>query len=133
MNSGAPVVTSMHAGYDLSSLYFLMQFAPQAATTIDLRVELHLTSPGGTTRLTIHRKDGQATASIEPAGPMTWAMGETMQVQLPFETLRAQRGDAVRFTVMVLGEERLMSTIPSRGVMSIDLPSIDYELQHWEV
>ncbi|MHB8070853.1 MAG: hypothetical protein ACYDHF_02680 [Candidatus Cryosericum sp.] len=133
MNSGAPVVTSMHVGYDLSNLYFLVQFAPQASTTIDLRVELHLASPGGSTRLTVHRDDGQVTASIEPTGPMTWAMRETMQVQLPFETLRAQRGDAVRFTVVVLGEGRLMSTIPSRGVMSIDLPSIDYELQHWEV
>jgi len=133
MNSGAPVVTSMRIGYNLSNLYLLMQFAPQVVATTDLKIEVHLTTPQGSSLLAIHRDDDHVTASIEPAGPMTWAMRETVQVQLPFETLRVQRGDTVRLTVVVLGEERLMSAIPSRGVMSIDLPDIDYELQHWEV
>ena len=133
MNSGAPVVTSMRIGYSLSDMYLLMRFAPHAAAARDLRVEVHFTSPGGTTRAVIRRYNGEAEASIEPSGPMTWALAETLQIQLPFETLRARRGDTVTFTVVVLGEGRLMSAIPARGVMSIELPADDYELQHWEV
>ena len=60
-------------------------------------------------------------------------MNETAQVQLPYETLRAHRGDTVTFTIVVLEDERLVAAIPSRGVMSISLPGMDYELQHWEV
>jgi hypothetical protein len=110
-----------------------MQFAPQAAAARDLQVEVRFTSPGGTTRAVIRRDNGKAEALIEPSGPMTWALRETLQIQLPFETLRARRGDTVTFTVVVLGEGRLMSAIPARGVMSIEFPADDYELQHWEV
>jgi hypothetical protein len=113
-------------------MYLLMQFGPQAAAARDLQVEVRFTSPGGTTRAVIRRDNGEAEALIEPSEPMTWALGETLQMQLPFEALRARRGDTVTFTVVVLGEGRLMSAIPARGVMSIELPADDYELQHWE-
>jgi alpha-amylase/alpha-mannosidase (GH57 family) len=132
MNSGAPVVSSMRVGYNLSNMYLLMQFAPQAAMSADLRVEVGLTSPGGTTRLIVRRENGEAAASIEPLGPMTSALRETLQIQLPFETLRAQRGDTVTFTVLVLGEGRLASAIPAHGVFSIELPDVDYDPQHRE-
>lgn len=133
MNSGVPVVTSIRVGVDLSSLYLLVQFAPQAAAATNLKVEVHCSGPGGSVLLTIHRDRGQAAASIKPTGAITWAMNETTQVQLPFETLRAHRGDTVTFTIVVLEDERLVAAIPSRGVMSICLPGMDYELQHWEV
>ncbi len=133
MSSGVPVVTSMRVGYSLSEMYLLIQFAPQASSITDLKIEIHFTSPGGVTRLVIHRNGGEATASLEPLGAITWAMKETLQVKLPFETLRAGRGNTIRFTVIVLGEGRLISAIPARGVISIELPTVDYELQHWEV
>ena len=133
MNSGAPVVTSVRIGYSLSDMYLLMQFGPQAATARDLRVEVRCTSPGGTTHLVIRRNDGETEASIEPCGPMTWALGETLQIRLPFESLRARRGDTITFAIVVLGEGHLMSAVPVHGVMSIELPAVDYELQHQEV
>ena len=133
MNSGAPVVTSVRIGYSLSDMYLLMQFGPQAATARDLRVEVRWTSPGGTTHLVIRRNDGETEASIEPCGPMTWALGETLQIRLPFESLRARRGDIITFAIVILGEGHLMSAVPVHGVMSIELPAVDYELQHQEV
>ncbi len=133
MSSGTPVVTSMRVGYSLSDMYLLMQFAAQADRARDLRVEVRFTSPGGNTRLIIRRDYGKAKASIDPSGPMTWALGETLQIRLPFETLRAQRGDTITFAIVVLGEGRLMSAVPAHGVMSIELPAADYELQHREV
>jgi hypothetical protein len=114
-------------------MYLLMQFGPQAATARDLRVEVRCTSPGGTTHLVIRRNDGETEASIEPCGPMTWALGETLQIRLPFESLRARRGDIITFAIVVLGEGHLMSAVPVHGVMSIELPAVDYELQHQEV
>jgi hypothetical protein len=133
MNSGAPVVTSVRIGYSLSDMYLLMQFGPHAVAAKDLRVEVRCTSPGGTTRLVIRRDNGEAEASIEPCGPMTWALGETLQIRLPFESLRARRGNTITFAIVVLGEGRLMSAVPAHGVMSIELPAADYELQHQEV
>jgi alpha-amylase/alpha-mannosidase (GH57 family) len=133
MSSGTPVVTSMRVGYSLSDMYLLMQFAAQADRAGDLRVEVRFTSPGGSTRLIIRRDDGKTKASIDPSGPMTWALGETLQIRLPFEALRAQRGDTITFAIVVLGEGRLMSAVPAHGVMSIELPAADYELQHREV
>jgi hypothetical protein len=133
MSSGTPVVTLMRVGYSLSDMYLLMQFAAQADRARDLRVEVRFTSPGGSTRLIIRRDDGKTKASIDPSGPMTWALGETLQIRLPFEALRAQRGDTITFAIVVLGEGRLMSAVPAHGVMSIELPAADYELQHREV
>ena len=133
MNSGPPVVTSVRIGYSLSDMYLLMQFGPQAAAARDLQVEVRCTSPGGTTRLVIRRDNGKAEASIDPSGSMTWALGETLQIRLPFESLRAQRGNTITFAIVVLGEGHLMSAVPVHGVMSIELPAVDYELQHQEV
>ncbi len=123
MNSGTPVVTSMRIGYSLSDIYLLAEFSRRAGAASDLRVEVRFTSPGGATRVIILRRDSRTEATVEPSGPMTWALGETLQIQLPFETLRALHGDTITFSIVVLGEGRLMSAVPAHGAMSIQLPA----------
>lgn len=125
MNSGTPVVTSMRIGYSLSDIYLLAEFSRRAGAASDLRVEVRFTSPGGATRVIVLRRDGRTEATVEPSGPMTWALGETLQIQLPFETLRALHGDTITFSIVVLGEGRLMSAVPAHGAMSIQLPAAD--------
>ncbi|MHC1679444.1 MAG: hypothetical protein AB9886_02835 [Candidatus Cryosericum sp.] len=133
MNSGAPAVTSLRIGYSLSAIYFLIQLAPEMAATEDLRVEVRLSSLAGASRFIVQREDGMVTGWTEPPGDTDWALQKTLQIKLPFATIRAQRGERVTFTVLVSGGGRLVATIPVRGVMSMTLPETDYELQHWEV
>lgn len=132
MNAGAPVVTSLRIGYSLSSMYFLIQLTPEMAVAKDLRVEVRLTSEVGASRFVVQRDNGAVTGRAEPSGDAVWALGKTLQIQLPFATIRAHPGERVTFTVLVSGGGRLVATIPVRGVMSITLPATDYELQHRE-
>lgn len=133
MNSGAPAVTSLRIGYSLSAMYLLVQLTPEMAATEDLRVEVRLSSQVGPSRFVVQRHNGIITAWAEPPGDMVWALRKTLQIQLPFTTIRAQRGERVTFTILISGGGRLVATIPVRGVMSMALPAPDYELQHWEV
>jgi alpha-amylase/alpha-mannosidase (GH57 family) len=133
MNSGAPAVTSLRIGYSLSAMYLLVQLTPEMAATEDLRVEVRLSSQVGPSRFVVQRDNGVITAWTEPPGDTVWALRKTLQIQLPFTTIRARRGERVTFTVLVSGGGRLVATIPVRGVMSMTLPDRDYELQHWEV
>ena len=132
MNSGSPAVTSLRIGYSLTSLYFLMQLAPGIAAAEDLRVEVRLSTQAGASRFVVQRDKGIVTGWTEPPGEAVWALGKTLQIQLPFTTIRAQGGEHITFTVLVSGGGRLVATVPVRGVMSIALPGADYELQHWE-
>lgn len=133
MNSGAPAVTSLRIGYSLSAAYFLIQLAPEMATTDDLRVEVRVSSRAGASRFVVKREGGLLTGWTEPPGDSDWALQKTLQIELPFTTIRAQRGERITFTVLVSGGGRMVATIPARGVMSMTLPDTDYELQHWEV
>ena len=132
MNSGTPAVTSLRIGYSLSSMYFLTQLTPEMAAAKDLRVEVRLTSEVGSSRFVVQRNNGVITGWAEPPGDAVWALGKTLQIQLPFATIRARPGERVTFTVLVSGGGRLVATIPVRGVMSMTLPTTDYALQHWE-
>jgi hypothetical protein len=133
MNSGAPAVTLLRFGYSLSSMYVLVQLTAEVAATEDLRVEVRLTSQVGSSRFVVQRDNGIVTGRAEPAGDTVWALRNTLQIQLPFTTIRARLGERITFTVLVSGGGRLVATIPVRGVMSMILPDTDYELQHWEV
>ncbi len=132
MNSGTPAVTSLRIGYSLVAMYLLVQLTPEMAAVEDLRVEVRISSQAGPSRFVVQRDNGAVTAWTEPPGDPVWALGKTLQIQLPFTTIRAQRGEHVTFTVLVSGGGRLVATIPARGVMSMTLPDMDYELQHWE-
>ncbi|MCX6098355.1 MAG: glycoside hydrolase family 57 protein [Caldiserica bacterium] len=133
MNSGVPAVTLLRIGYSLSAMYLLIQLAPEMAATEDLRVEVRLSSHAEMSRFVIQRENGTVTGWTEPPGDADWALQKTLQIKLPFTTIRAQRGERVTFAVLVSGGGRLVATIPARGVMSMKLPDADYELQHWEV
>jgi len=133
MNSGVPAVTSMRIGYSLSAIYLLIQLAPEMVATEDLRVEVRLSSHLEISRFVVQRENGMIAGWTEPPGDADWALGKTLQIKLPFTTIKAQRGERVTFAVLVSGGGRLVATIPVRGVMALQLPDVDYELQHWEV
>jgi hypothetical protein len=114
-------------------MYLLVQLTPEVSATEDLRVEVRLSSPAGSSRFVVQREGGMVSGRAEPPGDTVWALRKTLQIQLPFTTIRAQQGERVTFTVLVSGGGRLVTAIPARGVMSMTLPDTDYELQHWEV
>ncbi|MCX6084914.1 MAG: glycoside hydrolase family 57 protein [Caldiserica bacterium] len=133
MNSGVPAVTSMRIGYSLSAIYLLIQLTPEMAATEDLRVEVRLSSQLEMSRFVVQRENGMITGWTEPPGDADWALQKTLQIKLPFATIKAHRGERVTFAILVSGGGRLVATIPVRGVMALQLPDADYELQHWEV
>lgn len=133
MNFGTKAITSLRIGYNLSTLYLLMELTEDMAAMNNLRIEVHVSSPAGSTNVVIRREGDTTTAETDPPGEITWALQKTMQVALPFSTIRAQRGERITFAVLVSSGGRLMATIPARGVIGLTLPGPDYELQHWEV
>jgi len=125
--------TSLRIGYSLSTLYLLMELTQDMAVMKDLRIEVRSSSRAGSTHVVVQREGDKITGQTEPPGEVTWALQKTLQIALPFSTIRAQRGERVTFAVLVSGGGRLVATIPTRGVIELTLPGSDYELEHWEV
>ncbi|MGB9666901.1 MAG: hypothetical protein ACPL2N_06290 [Candidatus Cryosericum sp.] len=133
MNFGTQTVTSLRIGYSLSTLFLLAEMTQETAALKDLRVEVRFSSSAGSTHVVVQRAGETFTAQVDPPGEITWALKKTLQIALPFTTIRAQRGERITFALLVSGGGRLMATIPARGLIAVTLPATDYELQHWEV
>jgi alpha-amylase/alpha-mannosidase (GH57 family) len=133
MNVGARAIKSLRIGYSLSTLYLLLELAQDTLVMKDLKVEVRLSSKVGPAHVVIQREGDKVTAQIDPDGEFAWAFDKTLQIGLPFSTIRAQLGERITFTVLVSGGGRLIATMPARGVIALVLPGPDYELQHWEV
>ena len=69
-----------------------------------------------------------------PANGIRWVADDAVEVVVPFEAMRRQAGDPVRFTVVVLDVAgRVLEQYPRTGVVALEVPSRHLNAIHWRV
>jgi alpha-amylase/alpha-mannosidase (GH57 family) len=123
MRRAAGLFSKLYFGFDKSNLYLRVDLKAQAKTALMdlwLRIELYSSRRAKTVEVGQGREEDGA------------AVGEIVEVRIPFEELGLTLGDTFDVILLLKGDHEI-ERFPHSGTVTLNVPDEDLEAEYWMV
>ena len=129
MHESVSLIKGCYFGFDEASFYLRVDidraFIPDIA---DLCFEI--TIVGKETFQTLYRVKGK---KLESPLPAKIVFSDILEMQVPLKALGVKADDKISLGVSIKTKEMQVGRIPSRGYLTIKVPSENFEMEMWYV
>lgn len=145
MHQASPIIKAIYYGFDLENLYFRMDFSENLIiggdkkgicfcfnifNQAEFKLELRCTEAGQPPVLELFKKSGRGKwQKVEEL--KSFAVAEIAEIAVPFSKLKVNRGEKLRFILVVEKDGFELETWPAGGFITIEVPHEDFEAEMW--
>ncbi|MDP2168655.1 MAG: glycoside hydrolase family 57 protein [Thermodesulfovibrionales bacterium] len=139
MHKAESLISEIHYGFDAQNLYIRVdpkipyaEFPEDSAICINIirphefRLEMPITKQHGAG---LFERSGKEW--IKRADGMDFAVGEILEAGIPFSLIKAEGGDELNICVTVNRDSLQVERCPWRGLISLTVPTADFEARMW--
>jgi len=139
------IISRLYFGFDLENLYLRIDdnglLVREMQQGTQLRVvflqpqgkEVAVTIDGGNGARTAVLRRVNQTGSVTEGSPVPFAVGKVMEMAVPWRRLDVGPGDPIELVVVLERGGLEIERCPSRGPVTIEVPSREFELINWYV
>jgi len=129
MHESFSLIKGCHFGFNNNSFFFRVDVDREFLnSTEDLVFEITIIAKS-TFLFSYHLKDGKVKAPL----PIKIAFADILEMAVSFDDLKVKTGETINIWAMIKTKNMTISRIPSRGYLTIGVPSENFEMEMWYV
>ncbi|MBA4418300.1 MAG: glycoside hydrolase [Syntrophus sp. (in: bacteria)] len=130
MHQTVALIKGCFFGFNEKSLFLRIDMDKSFIENIeDLSFEIILTVKETTSKI-VYRVKGDV---LESTLPVNIAFYDILEIEVPFESLGAQKGDTIAVSSSLKIKEMIVDRVPKRGYLAVRMPSENFEMEMWYV
>jgi hypothetical protein len=132
MHLGTSFLKEIRFGFDLEFIYFRfdLTLCPRDQSLSRAGISLEFSEPVG---VSVEIPLGQVKEIKLGKSHLSYALGDIVEVRIPWKEMAIERPKLVRFITRFKKEDIVYETWPRSGFISLRCPDEDYELRSWSV